>query len=226
MLRNHVFFRVRFLENKIQFSIQWEDMIRLDKQENSSWLLCGGVREDQFKSFFHFYVVPHKVVRAALPDVPWMCKPHDEPMDFRKAEQDVTVLTSSDMLSMCGTKLSIKDYRSRADLFEAWIDPYWGLLAESYESDLKKQLCRRCFHEELPDYGTDKHDYQCQHRECRLFWCGDYWNGTSKRVLTTIENRRAIGQPHSRGWWVFNRGTSGWDHFGDGDYRGPKLPIK
>lgn len=206
-LRNHVFIRNRKLEQKITFAISWEDILRLDRNQDSCWLLC----EDVGISEFLFFVVPHQFGReAVVTNKAWLCKPRKGESVFRPPEQTVSIYHATSELSVSGSKVSIEQFRNRADLFEKLIYPYWNLLDVPDSKDFLTEECPKCKEVQLPNYSTDKHDYQCHNPDCYLLWCGDYWKGTDKTVQRTIRRRKKKSEPYGPGWWELDRVNNVW----------------
>lgn len=203
--RHRVFFKHKML-TKYGCALSWEDVIRLDRNFDSYWLLCG----DSTKTDFDYFVLPHTVGRRLVGDDPLICKTIGKTTRFRNATQNINFDAPRCALTSPNHIEYVSDFKNDAHLFEKWVDPYWHLLDEEDQEDLLTKRCPRCSYDLLPDYGTHKHDFQCRNGKCHLLWCGDYWKGTTRTVQDTLKRRKKSGQPYGPGWWVMDHVSNIW----------------
>jgi len=206
-LRYHVLFRHRSL-GKDGFGLQWEDIVRLDRNAESYWLICG----DSANDAFDFFVVPHSVGRQLVGVDPLICKPAEaEGTKFKAATQNVYFNAVRDALTAPRREESVENYKNRVDLFEEFVYEHWRLIDEQDPTELWTKTCPACDLDRLPDYGTEKHDFQCRNGQCHLLWCGDYWSRDEPVVQRAIRQRIRVGKPHARGFWKFSITTGRWE---------------
>jgi len=185
-IRHHVLFKHKCL-GKHGFALQWEDVIRLNKQQDSCWLVCGDSREDDFTVF----VLPHTVGMKLIEDDPMRCYPYGQG-ELRAAKQNVNFNANRYALTALGRNVCMKEFENNADYFEEWVADYWELRNKTdRDSGIHFSACPRCDRPKLPNYGTDHHDYRCGNGKCHLWWRGNWWSDR-------------------KGFWIFNGVDQKW----------------
>ncbi|QDU93287.1 hypothetical protein [Lignipirellula cremea] len=203
-IRHHVLFRPQNRQGQNHFSLNLEDVLRMDRQPNSCWLLCSQVDAADFS----FYVIPHQAACAVAADGGFICRPAgaDNPAGFVAARTNVTLDWQSHSLRRSGCEVSIAAFQNRVDLFREQVLPHWRLLDENDAQEIAFRRCPRCGQDRLPDYGTKRYDFQCRNGNCRLLWCGEYWSKNEGEARKREEKRL----PCHPGWWVYEGVTKRW----------------